>query len=73
MSNLNSNAQRLIFHAIALGIRYYEVRDEHGEELLMLTYDNLTQVVYANKVNDQPLEYLYELFPDIKEAAWKHW
>lgn len=73
MSHLTPNAQRLIFHAIALGIRYYVVRDEHGEELLMLTYDNITQVVYSNKVNDRPLQYLYDLFPTIEKAAKKNW
>lgn len=73
MANLSENAQRLIFDAIALGIRYYEVRDENGEELLMLTYDNVTQVVYSSKISDHPLQYLYNLFPGIEAAAKKNW
>ena len=73
MANLPENAQQLIFHAIQLGIRYFEIRDENGAELLMFTYDNVTQVVYANKVGNDPLAYLYDLFPEIKDAAAKAW
>ncbi|MFT8909635.1 MAG: gamma-glutamylcysteine synthetase, partial [Lentilactobacillus diolivorans] len=74
MANLSDAAQKLIFHAIRLGIRYYEVRDEHGEELLMLTYENVTQVVYSSKVSlKNPVDYLYELFPEIKKDAFEKW
>lgn len=70
MSNISFEAQRLIFYAIQLGIRYYVVKDEEGESLITLTYDNVTQVVYTDKVGKvEPLEYLYNLFPDIKKAA----
>lgn len=63
-------AQRLIFCAIHLGIRYYVVKDEDGDSLITLTYDNVTQVVYTHKVGKvDPLQYLYELFPGIKAAA----
>lgn len=72
MANLTVATQRLIFHAIRLGIRYYMVRDEDGEELLMLTYDNVTQVVYSNKIGDQdPVKYLYDLFPEIEKMAFE--
>ncbi len=73
MSNLTPNAQRLVFDAIQLGIKYYEVRDENGEELLMLTYDNITQVVYSHRIDEEPLQYLYKLFPEIKQAAGAEW
>lgn len=70
MGNISFDAQRLIFHAIQLGIRYYVVKDEDGESLITLTYDNVTQVVYTDKVGKvEPLTYLYELFPGIKKAA----
>lgn len=70
MDNISFDAQRLIFHAIQLGIRYYVVKDEDGESLITLTYDNVTQVVYTDKVDKvEPLAYLYELFPGIKRAA----
>ncbi|APR06488.1 Glutathione biosynthesis bifunctional protein GshAB [Lentilactobacillus parabuchneri] len=70
MGNTSYDAQELIFHAIQLGIRYYVVKDEDGASLITLTYDNVTQVIYTDKVGKvEPLKYLYDLFPGIKKAA----
>ncbi|GHP14984.1 hypothetical protein YK48G_24090 [Lentilactobacillus fungorum] len=70
MPHLSAAAQQLIFQAIRLGIRYFVVHDEDGEVLLMLTYHNLTQVVYPKKIEKKdPVEYLYDLFPEIKDVA----
>lgn len=69
IGKISFDAQRLIFYAIQLGIRYYVVKDEDGESLITLTYDNVTQVVYTDKVGKvEPLEYLHELFPGINKA-----
>ncbi|EHO53813.1 gamma-glutamylcysteine synthetase [Lentilactobacillus kisonensis] len=69
MGRLSATSQQLIFHAIQLGIRYYVVRDEDGEALLMLTYDNVTQVVYLKKLTvTDPIKYLYDLFPGLSQA-----
>lgn len=66
LSRLNNRAQELVFRAIQLGVRYYAVRDEHGEIMLMLTFNELTQVIEADKVSDEPATvYLKRLFPDL--------
>lgn len=66
MSRLSARAQELIFRAIQLGIRYYAVRDENGSIMLMLTFNELTQVIEADKVSDEPAsEFLQRMFPDL--------
>ncbi|MTV81964.1 gamma-glutamylcysteine synthetase [Secundilactobacillus folii] len=66
LSRLSAQAQELVFRAIQLGIRYYAVRDENGAIMLMLTFNELTQVIEADKVSDgSATEYLKHMFPDL--------
>lgn len=66
MSRLSVRAQELVFRAVQLGVRYYAVRDEHGEIMLMLTFNELTQVIEADRLADEPATaYLKRLFPDL--------
>lgn len=67
LSLMPVRAQELVFRAIQLGIRYYAVRDEHGEIMLMLTFDELTQVVSTDHIPDEPAtDYLKRLFPELE-------
>lgn len=59
-------AQELIFRAVQLGVRYYEVRDENGESMLMMTFDGMTQVVSVDFLPEEDATtYLKRLFPDL--------
>ena len=65
-SRLSVRAQELIFRAVQLGVRYYEVRDENGESMLMMTFDGMTQVVSVDFLPEEDATtYLKRLFPDL--------
>ncbi len=67
LEKLPLKAQKLIYRAIQLGIRYYVVNDENGSALITLTFNNVTQVVFSDKISDKnPTQILLEMFPELK-------
>lgn len=66
LKQLSDHAQRFVLVAMQDGIRFFQVRDEDGEDLLMFTFDGVTQVLQDRdtKVAD-PDKRLRLLFPDL--------
>ncbi|NLR33042.1 gamma-glutamylcysteine synthetase [Levilactobacillus tujiorum] len=64
---LGTETQRLIMTALQLGIRFYQVRDEDGEDMFMFTFDGITQVLQErDTMGKAPEELLRRLFPDLQ-------
>ncbi len=68
MPRLGEDTQRLIMVALQLGVKFYQVRDEDGEDMFMFTFDGITQVLQErDTVGKEPEELLRRLFPDLPE------
>ncbi|GAK48456.1 gamma-glutamylcysteine synthetase [Secundilactobacillus oryzae JCM 18671] len=64
MSRLTAKTQEVILLAIQYGIQYFQIKDELGGDMLMLTYDSITQVVLLTDIEKyQPRELIRKLFP----------
>ena len=66
LQQLSDHAQRFVRTALHAGIRFYQVRDENGADLLMFTFDGITQVLEDRdtRVPDADAR-LRQLFPDL--------
>ena len=68
MPRLREDTQRLIMTALQLGIKFYQVRDEDGEDMFMFTFDGITQVLQERDTQGKvPEELLRRLFPDLPD------
>ncbi|MFC6207717.1 gamma-glutamylcysteine synthetase [Levilactobacillus tongjiangensis] len=66
LRRLDPQSQRFILSALQAGVRFYQVRDEDGADLLMFTFDGVTQVLGERETKvDNPVEHLRRLFPDL--------
>lgn len=66
LRQLSDHAQRFIMVALQDGVQFYQVRDENGADLLMFTFDGVTQVLgdRDTQVADADAR-LRQLFPDL--------
>lgn len=66
LQQLSDHAQRFVMTALQDGVRFYQVRDENGDDLLMFTFDGVTQVLEDRdtRVTDADAR-LRQLFPDL--------
>jgi len=66
LQQLSDHAQRFVMTALQAGIRFYQVRDENGADLLMFTFDGITQVLEDRDTRVPDAEArLRQLFPDL--------
>jgi glutamate--cysteine ligase len=66
LAQLSDQAQRFILTALQAGVQFYQVRDENGADLLMFTFDGVTQVLEDRETHvADPNARLRQLFPDL--------
>ncbi|MGP4116912.1 gamma-glutamylcysteine synthetase [Levilactobacillus zymae] len=66
--DLNFRCQHFILMAMQAGIQFYQVKDEFGADLLMFTYQGVTQVLQERDTQTKdPRVQLRELFPELPE------
>lgn len=66
LKQLSNHAQRFVMTALQAGVRFYQVRDENGADLLMFTFDGITQVLEDRDTNVVDADVrLRQLFPDL--------
>lgn len=66
LAQLSDQAQRFILTALQAGVQFYQVRDENGADLLMFTFDGVTQVLEDRETHvADPNVRLHQLFPDL--------
>ncbi|QEA32490.1 gamma-glutamylcysteine synthetase [Secundilactobacillus malefermentans] len=64
IGRLSHKAQQVILIAIQRGIQYYQIKDEQGGDLLMLTYESITQVILMIDIEKyEPEQLIHKLFP----------
>lgn len=64
--DLSQQCQRFILTAMQVGIQFYQVKDEFGADLLMFTYQGVTQVLQERDTQtSDPRAKLRALFPDL--------
>ena len=68
LPRLSKATQQLILTALQLGIKFYQVRDEDGEDMFMFTFDGITQVLQERDMQGKtPEKLLRRLFPDLPD------
>ena len=67
---LSERCQRFILTAMQAGVQFYQVKDEFGADLLLFTYQGVTQVLQEqDTLMRDPRARLRQLFPDLPEAG----
>ncbi|MFC6274242.1 gamma-glutamylcysteine synthetase [Levilactobacillus tangyuanensis] len=66
LTMLNDHTQRFVMAAIQAGVRFYEISDGSEGDLLMFTYDGITQILQDKEMRGRhPEQRLRELFPEL--------
>lgn len=66
LTQVTAATQRFVMAALQAGVRFYQVRDEDGADLLMFTFAGVTQVLQERDMQvGDPNQRLHELFPDL--------
>ena len=66
LTQVTATTQRFVMAALKAGVRFYQVRDEDGADLLMFTFAGVTQVLQERDMQvGDPNQRLHELFPDL--------
>ncbi|WP_261809794.1 gamma-glutamylcysteine synthetase [Levilactobacillus humaensis] len=66
LKQVSDQTQRFVMTALQLGVKFFQVRDEEGDDLLMFTFNGVTQVLQERDTQDpHPEVKLRRLFPDL--------